>query len=81
MHPTVPTIDRIATADYTIKETGLVINKGTTIFISITGLHYDPAHFDEPNVFRPERFSRNDTHSNAYMPFGIGQRSCIGNNK
>lgn len=46
----------------------------------------DPGYWDEPTVFRPERFldrsghalDRDATTSLAYLPFGAGVRKCIG---
>lgn len=79
LHPTVPTIDRVATKDFTIKESGLCIEKGTPIIIPITGLHYDEDYFQNPDVFNPENFDKsNDLKNLAFMPFGIGPRSCLG---
>ncbi|WP_267382365.1 MULTISPECIES: cytochrome P450 [unclassified Sphingomonas] len=44
-------------------------------------LHRDPAVWEEPEAFRPERFDREAAAKlppNAWKPFGNGQRSCIG---
>jgi cytochrome P450 len=40
--------------------------------------HYNPANFDDPETFRPERFLENDFSPFVYMPFGGGHRRCIG---
>ncbi|XP_043471112.1 cytochrome P450 6k1-like [Leptopilina heterotoma] len=74
LHPTVPTIDRVATKDVVIQETGLRIKKGTPIIIPITGIHYDEHYFENPEIFNPDNF---DSKNLAFMPFGIGPRSCI----
>lgn len=82
MYPVLPIIDRIATSDYEIEETGLIIEKGTPILIPMLGLHYDSNYFSNPNEYDPENFSEfNKQRRNPYvfMPFGIGPRSCIGN--
>ncbi len=56
--------------------------KGTQFFISQWVVHRDARWFDEPEVFRPERWD-NDLVRRlprcAYFPFGEGPRICIGN--
>jgi cytochrome P450 len=44
--------------------------------------HRNPAYWDEPDQFRPDRFLRGrapDRPKFAYFPFGGGPRVCIGN--
>jgi len=53
----------------------------TTILMSQWVMHRDPRYFDQPEVFRPERWldglaDRLPAH--AYFPFGGGPRRCIG---
>ncbi|XP_051167208.1 uncharacterized protein LOC127285301 [Leptopilina boulardi] len=78
-YPTMPVMDRKATKDYKIEETGLVIEKGTAILVPLLGLHYDPQYFPDPEKFDPERFSSDNKLRNPYvnMPFGLGSRGCI----
>lgn len=43
--------------------------------------HHLPDVFDEPDAFRPERFSadaKKEIPKGAYIPFGGGSRTCIG---
>ena len=43
--------------------------------------HHLPDVFDEPQAFRPERFSpdaKKEIPKGAYIPFGGGSRTCIG---
>ena len=61
---------------------GYTIPKGSTIFISPYVMHRLPQYFEEPEAFKPERFTPEFEKSLpkfAYMPFGGGARVCIGN--
>jgi len=59
---------------------GYNIAKGSTLFISIYTLHRHPEFWQDANEFRPERFDNMRNASMAYMPFGLGQRMCMGKN-
>ncbi|XP_073962893.1 cytochrome P450 6B6-like [Choristoneura fumiferana] len=64
-----------------LDDANLTVDEGTRIVIPIRGLHHDPKYWDNPEEFRPERFSpkiNEPKHKSAYLPFGIGPRSCIG---
>lgn len=50
---------------------------GTQVVAWIWHAHRDPEVFPEPEAFRPERFLGTKPPS-AYLPFGAGQRMCIG---
>lgn len=55
---------------------------GAHIVISPYALHRRPDYWPEPDSFWPERFApgaRTDRPKLAYLPFGGGQRICIGN--
>jgi cytochrome P450 len=54
----------------------------TTVFLGVHALHRDARFWSEPERFMPERFfaeSAVGRHPFAYLPFGGGQRKCIGN--
>lgn len=60
---------------------GFVIEKGTLVVLSISGLHHDPAFYPDPLKFDPERFNeenKNARHPYCFLPFGAGPRYCIG---
>jgi cytochrome P450 len=60
---------------------GYVIKKGSYIFISPYVMHNNPILFDKPDVFRPERFTREfekNLPKGAYLPFSMGPRVCLG---
>lgn len=40
--------------------------------------HYDPNLFENPDLYRPERFLEERPSNYAYIPFGGGVRRCIG---
>ena len=71
---------------YTLEETqvgGLRVPADTLSLISVWNIHRHPDFWDAPEQFQPERFAPEATkarHRMAYMPFGGGQRMCIGNN-
>lgn len=70
--------------DYKDEETGLELHlkPGSNLWIPIHGFHHDPQYFPEPERFYPERFSeenKQNINQDAYMPFGVGPRSCIAN--
>lgn len=60
---------------------GHKIPKSTVITSYIYGVHHDKRNWEDPEVFRPERFMTKDNKRNpfCFMPFGGGPRLCIGN--
>jgi cytochrome P450 len=53
---------------------GVRLKKGTSLIISPWRFHRAENHWPDPELFNPER-----NHSGeAYMPFGVGPRACIG---
>jgi cytochrome P450 len=62
---------------------GYTIAAGESIFISPYTMHRNPAYWDNPEGFDPERFTPEKQAARprlAYFPFGGGPRICIGNN-
>lgn len=56
---------------------------GAEVVIPQWAVHRSPRNFEEPNEFRPERWTTElmkQLPKFAYFPFGGGQRICIGNN-
>jgi len=59
------------------------IPAGVMVEISILAIHYSELVWPEPWRFRPERFSDQESegrHHCAWIPFGLGERNCIGMN-
>ncbi|XP_065207404.1 probable cytochrome P450 6a13 [Planococcus citri] len=74
-------LQRRAIKNYKIPNSDAVIPAGTAIIVSIYGLHCDEKYFDNPQEFRPERFTEEEKSkrlSCTYLPFGTGPRYCIG---
>lgn len=83
MHPPFDTILRECTKDFKIPDSDVVIEAGTPVFLSITGLHYDATYYDDPKEFRPERFLdaqgvNKNSVNRPYLAFGDGPRNCVG---
>lgn len=57
---------------------GISIPAGTTVAISPHMLHRRPELFDDPEVFKPDRWIGTIPARNAYLAFGGGPRRCIG---
>ncbi|WP_442816657.1 cytochrome P450 [Streptomyces sp. NBC_01304] len=60
---------------------GLPVRAGTTVWCSPWSLHRDPRWFPDPTAFRPERWDVDAPHmvpTHAWIPFGGGQRICLG---
>ncbi len=80
LYPPAWTTSREAQVDFEVG--GYTIPKGSTIMTSMYVLHHDPRFWDDPETFKPERFSTANEESiskYAYFPFGGGPRVCIGN--
>lgn len=56
------------------------VRAGTTVVISPFLLHRHPRWWVQPGDFVPERFGSGQrlSHRYAYIPFGAGQRFCLG---
>ncbi|KAF5284912.1 hypothetical protein FQA39_LY16867 [Lamprigera yunnana] len=77
-YPPFPVLLRECTADYKVPNTDLIIEKGTAVMISVSGIHHDGDYYKHPEVFDPERFEKNRIPQCTWIPFGDGPRFCIG---
>jgi len=79
LYPPAPTLGRDALRDCEVGDHR--IPKGSTIVVSPWVVHRDPRFFEDPEAFRPERWSDGLARrlpKFAYFPFGGGPRLCIG---
>jgi cytochrome P450 len=80
LYPPFWMIDRMAVADDRIGD--IVIPRGSTVIVYVYGAHHAPAHWQSPESFDPERFTKGSEKLRmpfTYLPFGGGPRVCIGN--
>jgi cytochrome P450 len=61
-----------------MKVAGYVLEPGTVVIPSIYLAHHRPSVYPEPKQFRPERFLERQFSPYEYLPFGGGDRRCIG---
>lgn len=81
LFPPVPIIPRFSANETEID--GFRVPAGSVNLVSVWNIHRHPDIWDNPLQFQPERFApenSNQRHRMAFMPFGGGQRMCIGNN-
>ncbi|XP_067217204.1 probable cytochrome P450 6g2 isoform X2 [Linepithema humile] len=78
LHPPLPIVDRIATRNYKLLSTGLIIEKDIPVYISINATNQDPKYFSNPHDFIPLRAETGNKKFYESLAFGLGQRSCIG---
>ena len=60
---------------------GYRIPANSAVVVLSYGIQHHAAFWEEPEVFRPERFAPDKSdgrHRYAYLPFGAGPRQCIG---
>lgn len=60
----------------------VIFPKGSTMIVSPYVIHRNPKFFTHPHAFHPERFLQEAERTwpkFAYIPFGGGNRTCIGN--
>ncbi len=74
--PPAPAISRVALRD--IEVDGYRVEKGTVLLFGIYAVQRDPALWDRPLEFDPDRFLGRRYDHWQYLPFGAGPRSCIG---
>ncbi|XP_065604304.1 cytochrome P450 2J6-like [Cyrtonyx montezumae] len=74
----------IALPRHTVKDMellGFPIPKDTTVLVNIDSVLSDPEKWETPNQFNPGHFLDKDgnfVHREAFLPFSIGHRACMG---
>ncbi|KAG6431475.1 hypothetical protein SASPL_109554 [Salvia splendens] len=81
LYPSAPTLGRELAKD--MKIGSVHVPKGVNVWTMVTTLHTDPDIWGPDALqFKPERFQNGisgaSKNPSCYMPFGFGQRVCIG---
>ncbi|MFS1298392.1 cytochrome P450 [Streptosporangium longisporum] len=76
LYPPVWLISRRATGADEID--GHHVPPGALVCVSQWVLHRHPGYWDRPEEYVPDRFENADLPSHLYLPFGGGERICIG---
>ncbi|KAK8653537.1 hypothetical protein V6N13_127532 [Hibiscus sabdariffa] len=85
MHPPGPLLSwaRLSTSDVQLSN-GMVIPANTTAMVNMWAITHDPRVWEDPLVFKPERFLVADVDVRGgdlrLAPFGAGRRVCPGKN-
>ena len=75
-----PMIARVA--DKPTRIAGIDVDADALVFLPLYVIHRHEMLWDKPEVFWPQRFAPDNLRSIpkfAYMPFGTGPRTCVGN--
>ncbi|KAG2570176.1 cytochrome P450 93G1-like [Panicum virgatum] len=84
LHPAAPIALRQSSEEMVVR--GFTVPPQTAVFINIWAIGRDPAFWEEPQAFRPERFLPGGGAEGLeprgqhfqFMPFGSGRRGCPG---
>nr|XP_043614590.1 cytochrome P450 81Q32-like [Erigeron canadensis] len=57
---------------------GYNVARGTIVIVNAWAIHRDPAVWEDPLSFKPERFENVDKEGYRFIPFGMGRRQCPG---
>ncbi|KAI4352803.1 hypothetical protein L6164_007021 [Bauhinia variegata] len=89
LHPPGPLLSwaRLSTSDVLLSN-GMVVPANTTAMVNMWAITHDPDVWEEPLVFKPERFVKSDGGVEVDVrgvdlrlaPFGAGRRVCPGKN-
>ncbi len=77
LHPPIHIANRCVVEPITFEQG--TVPAGERLFFSIYLTHRDPAIWDDPDAFHPERFAQGrKVPPMSFVPFGGGPRACIG---
>ena len=83
LYPLAPNlVPHEASRDCTVTSGQYIIARGTMVLVDVYSIQRDPASWDDPDMFMPERFVGGNVCEQGgkrmMMPFGMGRRKCPG---
>ncbi|XP_039249652.2 cytochrome P450 2C15-like isoform X1 [Styela clava] len=78
-HPAAPITLRRTMSSFNLNKQN--VNENSNVLVNIWAVHHDKDHFQNPGIFRPERFLDSSSHfivDHHVMPFSVGSRACPG---
>jgi cytochrome P450 len=79
LYPPITFLPRVAMRDTVVG--GVKMKRGAMLMISPWTMHRHESHWDQPDVFNPDRFTGDSEATikpGTYIPFGTGPRVCAG---
>jgi cytochrome P450 len=79
LYPPITFLPRVAIRDTVVG--GVKMKRGAMLMISPWTMHRHESHWEQPDVFDPDRFAgtrETAIKSGTYIPFGTGPRVCAG---
>ena len=76
VRPPAPFTARVVAQPFRIGD--YCVDVGTRIVVHIIAINRNPAVYERPNEFRPERFLDSRPQTYAWVPFGGGVKRCLG---
>ncbi|KAL6656228.1 hypothetical protein ACP70R_007054 [Stipagrostis hirtigluma subsp. patula] len=84
LHPAVPVVPRVAAGELAVR--GFTVPPQTVVFLHVWAMGRDPAFWEDPLAFKPERFLPGGAADGMeprgqqfqFMPYGSGRRICPG---
>ncbi len=76
VRPPAPFTARVVAQPFRIGD--YCVDPGTRIVLHIIAINRNPAVYERPNEFRPERFLDARPQTYAWVPFGGGVKRCLG---
>ncbi|KAG8995058.1 hypothetical protein FRB93_001248 [Tulasnella sp. JGI-2019a] len=61
-----------------VSRTDVFVPRGSEVIVDMVGLHHNPRYWPDPYAFKPDRFLDPNWPRDAFAPFFIGPRSCMG---